>query len=154
LADSTNYLFQLATDLLDQQVRQASEEKQSNGNGGSKHSPAANNRNQNGNGNKPGHNRLNGNGSYSGPSNGGDSANSLRNNKSSGTNERRNERPITAAQTNAITKMAERFDTNGDAIAREDFNCNLSELTIRQASELIDRLKKGLEAPQGVGAGQ
>jgi len=35
LADSTNYLFQLATDLLDQQVRQASEEKQSNGNGGS-----------------------------------------------------------------------------------------------------------------------
>jgi hypothetical protein len=50
--------------------------------------------------------------------------------------------------------MAQRFDTNGDAIALEDYNCKLSELTIRQGSDLIDRLKKGLEAQGGQEVGR
>jgi hypothetical protein len=147
LANSTNHLFALANDLLDQQVQQASEGNQTSGNG--QHKSPYNGSNGNGqNGHR--NNRLSNNSAYSRPANG----NGHRSSGSPKCSNGRAERPITQAQINAIQKMAQRYDTHGDAIAGEDFNCKLSELTIRQASELIDRLKRGLEAQGGKEAGR
>ena len=149
LADSTNYLFQLANDLLDQQVQQASEGNQQNGNGQRK--PAysgSNGQNPNGSGNHGGNHRLPNNVTNSRSTNGNGESHGQRNGGTPKGNGR-TERGITQAQSQAIEKMAKKFDTYGDAIALEDFNCKLSELTIRQASQLIDRLKKGLESQGG-----
>jgi hypothetical protein len=147
LANSTNHLFQLANDLLDQQVQQASAGNRSNGNGNrSSAYNGSNGQNQNGNQNSGGNNRPPNNGTYTRPANGNGKSNGDSNGGANGGSNGRGDRPITSAQINAIDKMAQKFDTNGDAIASEDFNCKLSQLSLRQASQLIDRLKKALEA--------
>jgi hypothetical protein len=153
LANSTNQLFAIANDLLDDQVQQASEGNNRNG----QHQPAYNapagpSRNENGNGG--GNNRIPNNGAYFRPAAGSGQSNGHRNGGSPKGNNGRAERPITQAQVNAINKMARKLDTNGETVAAEDYNAKLSELTIRQASELIDNLKKSLEAQQGQGAGR
>jgi hypothetical protein len=158
LADATSHLFELANDLLDQQVEQAKGRTPIPDN--SQQKPSYNGTNpQNGgqlfNRNNSSNIRQSNNGTYSRPSNGnGQQSNGHRNGGAPKGTNGRTERPATSAQINAIRKMAEKFDTNGDSVAQEDFNCNLAELTIRQASELIDRMKKSLEAQEGQGAGR
>ncbi len=139
LAKSTDFLFQIANDLLDQQVTSSASNRTGNGEAynRSKQNPDGGHVNRNG---SYGHNGANG---TSGNGNGARS----KSNGSAG----HKERPITAAQINAIQKMATRLDTNGDAVAREDFNAPLKELSIKQASQLIDNLKKAIEAPSGQG---
>ena len=137
LAKSTNFLFQMANDLLDEQVHQAS----AGSNGADRllsNGLTRNHTQQVG--------RLRGNGTRISQNNGTGPAGDNGNGAGPRGQNSRTERPITTAQINAVQKMAQKFDTTGDAIAQEDFNCKLSELGIRQASELIDRLKKGLQS--------
>jgi hypothetical protein len=151
LANTTNHLFALVNDLLNEQVEQA---KASQRTTDAPQKPAYNtNRTQ------PAtqtYNRSNGssrsNGAYI--RNGNGSTNGHRNGTGPKNGNGRPERPITAAQKTAIEKMAQRFETNGEAVAQEDFGTSLANLTIRQASDTIDRMKKSLEAQEGQGAGR
>lgn len=151
LASTTNHLFALVNDLLNEQVEQAKASQQSASGHGTPPYNAAPSQAAN-----PAYNRNNGrppsNGTYT--RNGNGPTNGHRNGTGSKNGNGRPERPITAAQKTAIEKMAQRFDTNGEAVAQEDFGTTLGNLSIRQASELIDRMKKSLEAQEGQGAGR
>lgn len=151
LANSTNHLFALANDLLDQQVQQASDGARVNGNGHQK--PTYDRTDGQRHNGRP--ERFGGDGAYSGKDTGNGSGNG-RQQRASDRKESnaRPERPITEAQVRAIRKLAEQFDTNGDAVAREDYNTDLAKLTIRQASDLIQRLKASLEGQELRGAGR
>jgi hypothetical protein len=145
LANTTNHLFALVNDLLNEQVEQAkASQKASNGHGNQAYNAASS---QAGNQAYSGNNgRPPSNGTYA--RNGIGSTNGHRNGTGPKNGNSRPERPITAAQKTAIQKMAQRFDTNGDTVAREDFNTDLANLTIRQASQIIDRMKQSLEAQE------
>jgi hypothetical protein len=151
LASTTNHLFALVNDLLNDQIEQAKALQQSsNGQGGPGRisaSSQATNQAYNRNGG-----RSQSNGTYARNENG--STHGHRNGTAQKTGNGHPERLITAAQKTAIEKMAQRFDTNGDSVAREDFNTDLADLTIRQASQIIDRMKQSLEAQGGQGAGR
>ena len=54
-------------------------------------------------------------------------------------------RGITTAQTNAIHNMARKVGEDPEGLAASQFNRELRELTIRQASALIDGLKEKIE---------
>lgn len=61
-------------------------------------------------------------------------------------NGQRPRRGITVAQANAILKMAQKLGQDARQMARDEFGSNLSELTIRQASALINTLKQQIES--------
>ena len=42
--------------------------------------------------------------------------------------------------------MAKAVDCTGDRIAHDEFGVPVRDLTVRQASELIDQIRKGIEA--------
>ena len=141
LAEATNNLFQLATDLLDDQVQQAT--------GGTK--PPARPDGRNGeqrpcppqrpaNGSRPGNGNGNGNGNGGGRG------------YRSGGNGHDAEREITQAQARAIQNMARRLKEDADAWASEQFGVPVRELTVKQGSQLIDQLKAAIESPEPAGA--
>lgn len=135
LADAADHLFQLANDLLDQQVRKANEDGQS-GNG---HTPPpqtnhpvpartrpADDRNG-GNGHRP-----NGNGYQGGRGRG-----------------QGGPRPITEAQSRAITNMAKRLRVDPDDFAAQNFNRPVRDLSLTEGSDCIDLLKGEIETQKG-----
>jgi hypothetical protein len=63
-------------------------------------------------------------------------------------------RLATGAQLMAIEKMAKRAKTDPHQLCADDFGVALRELTLAQASELIDALKGMIEAKEGQGAGR
>lgn len=135
VAESAQHLFQLCDDLLDEQVRQATGQ---NGAGETK---------------SPTRSRSNGNGNGSGRK----AATTTRryeknDNGRSGNGARAEGRGITAAQQRAVTNMAKRLDYDPDAVAHEEFGTPVAELTVKQASGLIDLLKKEIEAPEKAGS--
>ena len=135
LADAADHLFQLANGLLDQQVRTASEDQ-----GGSDHTPPpqdnhpvpARTRPADGRNGGNGH-RPNGNGYQGGNGRG----------RGQG-----GPRPITEAQTRAITNMAKRLRVDPDDFAAQNFNRPVRELSLTEGSDCIDLLKGGIETTQ------
>lgn len=63
----------------------------------------------------------------------------------------RNGRGITNAQSRAIESMARKLGQEPEAWARHEFGQEVQQLTIRQASELIDMLKQEIESREKVG---
>jgi len=132
MAQATNNLFQLAEDLLTEQINKnggngPTNAKPSNSTGPKVPEPPAANRNG-----SHGHN--------------GRQDSNARNNNGHGSGDRhRTERSITEAQQRAINNMAKRLDQDGDACAHEEFGVALQELSIKQGSQLIDLLKKQIE---------
>ena len=61
-------------------------------------------------------------------------------------------RSLTNAQERAITNMARRIEQDADDWARQEFDADVSQLTVKQASQLIDQLKQEIEAA-GAGSG-
>jgi hypothetical protein len=135
LAGAADHLFQLANDLLDEQVRNAgSAENQgppARGNGSSQ--PP----NRTGNGSSP--RRLpNGNGGGNGQPR---------------PEARNGDRSITQAQTRAVNNISRRLEIDADTYATDQFGEPVRNLTLKQGSELIDLLKREIESrsPQGAG---
>ena len=134
VAETANHLFQLCDDLLEDQVRQASPEQTGNGNG--KHQPVRSAR--------PAEARADRKNGHSVPAS---------NNNHSGNGSNGNGRPITGAQSKAIINMANRLDQDVDALVEERFGAGgLAELTVSEASQLIDQLKQRIERQQKNGA--
>jgi hypothetical protein len=139
MAQATGHLFQLAGDLLDEQVRkaqgqptpQAQPAGNGNGHGGASQPQAPRRFSQQTGQAKP-------NGYAKGNGNGGNGGNGRRG--------------ITDAQTNAIRKMSQKIGQDGEQVAQDEFGLPLSSLTIRQASDLIDTLKKNIAASTTQGA--
>ena len=109
LAEQTNMLFQLTTDLLDEQVRIA-------GNNNTVSQPVSVPASQP----RQAYQAKGGNGN----------------------------RGITDAQKNAIQKMAAKVGDNPEALAHSGYNVGLDQLSIKQASALIDDLKVRIEGPK------
>jgi hypothetical protein len=128
MADASDELFRLAEDLLNEQIGKATA-------GHTGVTPARTSRQQSNQVSGPRPLPNNGNGSY------------RPGNKSNG-----GPRPITEAQVKAIQKMAQKLDTNGDAVAQEDFNKGLRQLSLSEASQCIDNLKKAIESQPAQGA--
>jgi len=129
MATATNGLFQLAEDLLAEQVRKSTD-------GGSPEAVALPSRND-----RPEQPRREKSGNTSNGNHNG--------NGSNGHTERshhRQDRPVTEAQKRAITNMAKRLDMEGDPCAHEEFGVPVRELSLKQGSQLIDLLKKQIEA--------
>jgi hypothetical protein len=118
MAQASNHLFQLATDLLDAQIGNGQADQpiaavpathaEQTRRAPAATVPTAGN----------GHQRRNGNGQP---------------------------RLITEAQVRALRSMAQKLDDHEDRIAQDEFGVTCSQLTIKQASELIDKLKKAIE---------
>lgn len=128
MADATSHLFQLASDLLADQVNAELGEvpapkatpapaTRTNGNGGARVQPNAQ---------KPEAGRS---------ANGGNG-----NGRGNGT------RGITSAQVNAVQKMARKVGENPEILASNEFGVSLKDLTIKEASSLIDTLKERIQA--------
>lgn len=64
-----------------------------------------------------------------------------RNGAADGKNGNTAPRPATASQLNAIRTIAEQLGADPEAASRDEIGVPLSQLTLRQASDLIDRLK-------------
>ena len=56
-------------------------------------------------------------------------------------NGRNGERPATASQLRAIRAIAERLGLDAETVTRDGTGISLAELSLRQASGLIDQLK-------------
>ncbi|MBI1374272.1 MAG: hypothetical protein GC159_16270 [Phycisphaera sp.] len=124
LAGNVNDLFQMVDDLLDEQVRK-------NSDGGEGTTPT----------------RDNGNG------HGGRSRRHSRSGSSNGNGNGRNgHRPITSAQERAITNMARRLGQDADEWANSDHGVPVKDLSVKQASQLIDAFKQEFEAAGTEGA--
>lgn len=134
LADSANHLFQLANDLLDEQVSKFESEgskPRTPTTGDTRRQPQP--RPQNGNGR-----RASGNGT------------SPRNTNGNGNGH--GERGVTQAQVRAINNMAGRIGVDADTFCQDQFGANVQELTLKQGSELIDLLKNQIEGRKTAGA--
>ena len=139
MAEQSSHLFQLANDLLDEQVRQAGGKAPVSSNPPRRPAPSSTN-GTNGNGHKPYRNgntspKTNGNGHTNHHGNG------------------RGDRGITDAQVRAVGNMAKRLGTDGETYAIDNTGNTLSELSVKEASQLIDQLKGELEK-QPAGAGR
>lgn len=66
-------------------------------------------------------------------------------------NSNRNGRSMTNAQSRAIESMTRKLSEDPNEWARHEFGQELSELNIRQASEMIDALKQAIEDREKVG---
>lgn len=140
LAQAANDLFQLCEDILDERIRgsagnanyrkprSASEvAPQSDRRHDPSTRPESSTRRPTANG---------GNGNGNGHSNGGP-------------------KPITKAQTKAILNMCRRLERDADVVAEGNFGVGgVHELSIRQASELIDALKADIESTTTAGVGR
>lgn len=84
---------------------------------------------------------ANGNARYARNGNGNGHANGARG--------RGGDAPATASQRRAITSIADRLNVDADYEAREIVGAGMDELTLRQASELIDHLKSLQPADAG-----
>ena len=134
LAQATNNLFALAGDLLEEQVRNASnigDPTPIRSGDRQPRLPQTTNDRGPSNGNGNGHAGGNGNGGngHDGP------------------------RPATQAQVRAIYNMSKRLNQNADGYAQQEFNVPVRQLSIKQASQMIEALKAGFEA-QPAGAAQ
>ena len=121
--DAANRLFEFCDQLLTEQVNQHQRDRSQN---------------------KP-NSRHNGNGRHGTPT---------RPNGNGQSDHRREEpRRLTSAQQRAITNMARRLDQDADDWAAREYDVDgVTNLTVRQASDLIDQLKREIEAA-GAGSG-
>ena len=127
IAERADYLFRLATDILDEQVN-------ATGTGDDPPAPSRNGRTYaNGTGRRNGTGR---NGSRT---------------RSNGSKNGSEPRPMTDAQRRAITKMARKVGTDAEAVAYDEFGTELNDLDIKQASSLIDNLKDEIESAAATG---
>jgi hypothetical protein len=70
--------------------------------------------------------------------------------KNNGTNDNgRSLAPMTDSQRRAILAIAKRWEINLEHVCRNQFGCVLDQLSLRQASELIDHLKASQPAGNG-----
>jgi hypothetical protein len=144
LADATNKLFDLANQLLDEQIQNdsgtqsTSRSRRAPGpsysrspNGHTRQPVRSNGYRQNGSNGQNGHApAANGNGSNNGNANGNAGG----------------ERLLTQAQTRAIINMAKKLGHDPDQYVQDNFGVvHVSELTIKQASEAIDALKNDIQ---------
>ena len=148
MAQATNELFQLAEDLIQAQVEQdASQQRPSPAY--SRSAPRVGNGqagpgNGNGQAAAPSY-RRGGARAYAGNGNG-------TNGNGHGNGSARSGVPgITQAQAKAIESIAAQMNESADRVAQDEFGQNVNDLTIRQASELIDLLKKQMPASNGQG---
>lgn len=152
MAQATEHLFQLANDLLEVEVAKAQGAEQPPQAQASP-SPTAD---RNGSGN--GHARPQAQGNGKANATGGNGTYRNGNGNSARTAPRANgnggNRPITEAQVRAATNMARKAKVDVDDFAAQNFNRGLRELTLREASELIDQLKNEIESQQPQGAGR
>jgi len=125
LAGSVNQLFQLVGDLLDEQIRLATE-----GDGGSSVAAQAK---------SPALRKWSPR-----PPSQSEGANAGGNRQGSGNGRR----GVTSAQSRAIKNMAKRLGYDPAVVAEEQFNVSLENLTIKQASSLIDLFKDEIETTQ------
>lgn len=138
LARAANELFQLCEDLLDEQIRnstpntenQASKPPRALGpQNERRHDPSTRPT-------QPQRKASEHGGNGNGHSNGGP-------------------KPITKAQTKAILNMCRRLERDADVVAEGNFGVGgVHELSIRQASELIDVLKADIESTTTAGVGR
>jgi hypothetical protein len=143
MARASQHLFQLAEDLLQEQVSQAGEPEPANGNG--RQAPPTPQEESPRPGNS--HNGIsNGRSTYRGSGQGSRDGNGHAGHNGNG---RGADRSITEAQVRALDRMAKRLDTTGERIAQDEHNCGLRQLSLKQASALIDSLKNSIEANQG-----
>ncbi len=63
------------------------------------------------------------------------------------------QRPATASQVRAIRAIAERLSLDPERVTRDAAGAGLDTLTLRQASQLIDELKRRAGEPAGRGNG-
>jgi len=121
LASATGHLFQLANDLLDEQVRQSTGSTKAT----TSNPPKTYNR------------------SIPAPT--------YRSNTTPAANSgRQSDRGITQAQTRAIQNMAKRLERDPEVDAHDEFGVMVKDLTIKQASQLIAMLKEQVENQEPV----
>jgi len=135
LAAASNRLYQLADDIIDERIRLDRGEnlpKAANHDAKSAPTPAPKPKAQTARTAVPGTGAT-----TTTPSN----APAPTNAPSQGNNGKPNHRGVTSAQVKAIETIARRLDQNPDARANDEFGVPVNQLTIRQASELIDLLK-------------
>ncbi len=125
LAGKVQQMFQLADDLLEQQVQEAIGATRDRSRGGGRE-----------NGRSNGHPYRNGRTRGNGY----------------GKQHRNGDRLITQAQTKAVQNMAKRIGWDPETCAYDEFGVALAELTVKQASDLIDILKKQIESDRTEGA--
>lgn len=139
IASSANHLFQLCDDLLAEQVRSAQ-----NGDGSPPQSQSGRTLP------KPPTHAPN---SRAGDHTNGSSSPARPPAPRNGNNGHANGRPITAAQSKAITNMARRLNRDPDVLVDGEYGLrSMSELSVSQASQIIDQLKQEIEAGEPVGA--
>ena len=155
MSTSVDQLFELANRLLDEQVEKAGPGSRPTGHNGNGHS------NGNGHTNSNGHRNGNGRseayaprGRSNSPTNGysranGNGAPQARHANSSSVG--KGGRNITQAQSKAISNMAKRLGYDPQAIAHEEFGRSFNELSVKQASDLIDLLRRDIESQPAQG---
>jgi hypothetical protein len=138
LRSTTDRLFQLANLMLDEQIERATTrqeeqlQKPTNGRDHS-HAPDGNGRTQRGvSDNRPQPSNRNGSGQCRD-----DQPNNANSN---------GDRLLTQAQNRAIQNMTRKLGQNADLFARDEFGVNcVAELTVKEASQVIDLLKESLD---------
>ena len=133
VAEAANHLFQLAEDLLAEQVNGGSRAPRAASSPRTCRAYGRNGGNGNGHSGATVHNGSNG--PYRGRGNG--------NGRNAASQQ---PRPITQAQSKAVHTMCERLGYDAQKVAHEEFGTALSGLSIKQGSELIDILKKEITA--------
>jgi len=147
---SVDQLFELANRLLDEQVEKAGPGSRPTGHNGNGHADG----HSNGSGHRNGNGRSESyapRGRSNSPTNGYNRAGAngaTRTRETNSTSSGKGGRHITQAQSKAISNMAKRLSYDPQAIAHEEFGTSFSELTIKQASELIDLLRRDIESQQ------
>jgi hypothetical protein len=140
MARATQELYQLAEDLIDEQVRKADDLP-------TKRTPERPSPTRNP---EPVPGRQ-ASGRASGQSYRGGGTQASRSNGNSHANGQANVRGITDAQARALDKMARAADTTAERIAHDEFGVAMQDLTVRQASQLIDQLKQSLDSANSQG---
>ena len=151
MAQASQHLFQLAEDLLQEQVNQAGESEPANGNGRQAPSSSEDDRPRQSNGhNGTSTNGRSTNGRSTYRSNGQGTGHAGQNGNAGGNGKGRGgDRSITDAQVRALDRMAKRLDTTGERVAQDEHGCGLRQLSLKQASALIDSLKQSIESNEG-----
>lgn len=135
LRSTCDRLYDLANSVLEEQVQKSTEP--------SARQPARTTERFEGRSNGRSHERTNGNGN--GRSYGRDAQ------ERSSRNPDRNERLLTQAQGRAIQNMARKVGADPHQWARDEFGVNqVEDLTLKQASEAIDSLKRQIDGPKEV----